>query len=110
MDINKTYRNPKLEARRQLIIQRNQADQVLRRHKDRAATAREQILAAFEGRDIGPVSAVLLRNLGQLDFGLEFAATAGGVTWSLVVQPPRNPARRLAYDTFLRLIATNRRK
>jgi len=64
MDINKTYSNPKLEARRRLTIQRNQADQALRRRKQRAATAREQILAAFEGRDIGPVSDVLLRNLG----------------------------------------------
>jgi hypothetical protein len=65
MDLNKTYNNRKLEARRKQILEKQQAVAELRRRKDRRVDARAQILAAFDdGRDVGPLSAHVLRNLG----------------------------------------------
>ena len=64
MDLSKTYLNSNLENRRKQILQRQHADRVLRERKGRRGTVRDQIVAAFDGRDAGPVSQLLLRNLG----------------------------------------------
>ena len=57
MDLDKTYNNRKLEHRRKQLLQKRQAVEVLRQRKERRADNRAQILAAFDGRDLGPLSA-----------------------------------------------------
>ena len=66
MDFNRTYYIQKRQARRQQVLQRREAEQILRQRRNRPADPRSQILAAFEGQKLGPLSKHILRNLGTI--------------------------------------------
>src|SRR5687768_8843702 len=71
MDTNRKYKNAHLQARLKRFLEGQQAEQVLRRRKDRRmGGVREQILAAFEGGDAGPLCLHIRRNLGRGKPGL----------------------------------------
>lgn len=53
MDLNRTYKNPKLESRRQQLIQRQAADRALRRNKVQKINPRAQIRAVMRGKASG---------------------------------------------------------
>jgi hypothetical protein len=63
MDINKTYKNPSLESRRQELIRRNRAIAVLQKARAKAVNPRAEIEAAAADRERGPLSAAILQRL-----------------------------------------------
>lgn len=63
MDIDKPYKNPKLERRRQQLIRQKNAEAALRKARTKALDPRAEVIAAEAGRCIGPLSVAILRRL-----------------------------------------------
>jgi hypothetical protein len=63
MDINKTYANPKLERRRQKLIQTQRAIVALKSSKYRSLDPRVEVSEALRGRDVGALSRAIMREL-----------------------------------------------
>src|SRR4051812_895638 len=74
MDLNRTYNNRNLESRRKRLLSTNHAVSILRQRKQRGgADARAQVLAAFDGEDAGPLSALVRVHLGTRKFPIKVA-------------------------------------
>ena len=61
MRLDKHYNNANLEARRQDLLRRQQADNALRKYKVRKGSVRSQVDAAFAGGPTGELGAAWCR-------------------------------------------------